>query len=56
MAQTVEQLKASLKELSQRRAQIEQEIAVRSARLEAAGVGMKGSLVDREVSGDRGGR
>ena len=50
MGQTNDELKASLKELSQRRAQIEQEIAVRTARLETAGVGMHGSLVDAEVS------
>ncbi|GAB4816577.1 hypothetical protein N2152v2_003623 [Parachlorella kessleri] len=48
MAASAEELKASLKDLSQRRSQIEQEIAVRSARLEAAGVGLKGSLVDKE--------
>ena len=49
MAASADELKASLKDLSQRRSQIEQEIAIRSARLEAAGVGLKGSLVDKEV-------
>lgn len=51
MAQSAEELKAQLKELSARRARLEQDIAVRTARLEAAGVGMSGSLVDREVRG-----
>ena len=49
MEQTPEQLKAALRDVSQRRKAVEEEIAARTARLEAAGVGMSGSLVDREV-------
>lgn len=47
---TVEALKAELKTLGERRRALEQEVAARAARLEAAGVGMSAALVDREVS------
>jgi hypothetical protein len=43
-------LKAQIKSLGEQRATLEREIAQRSARLEAAGVGLSGALVDGEVS------
>lgn len=48
-ADDASQLKAQLRSLMDRRAALEREIAVRSARLEAAGVGMEASLVDAQV-------
>lgn len=48
---SADQLKAELRAVGERRAGIEQAVAQRMARLEAAGVGMTGSLVDREVGG-----
>lgn len=50
------QLKAQLKRLGDQRAQLEAQIAVRSGRLQAAGVGMDAPLVDSEVSGGGGRR
>jgi len=43
-------IKVQLKRLMDQRGALEAEIAVRSGRLEAAGVGMHGALVDAEVS------
>ena len=42
-------LKSTLKQQLQERDSIEAEVAERSARLEAAGIGFDGKLVDREV-------
>eukprot|EP00887_Chlorella_sp_A99_P004437 scaffold30.g4437.t1 len=47
-ALTVDELKTELRSLSQRRAALEAEIAARTARLEAAGVGMQVPLVDAQ--------
>ena len=44
-----ESLKVQLKDLMLRREEIEGDVALRSARLDAAGVGLQGSLVDSEV-------
>ncbi len=44
-----DELKARLKELVDARSRIEPQIAAASARLDAAGVGMQGSLLDNEV-------
>lgn len=48
-ADTVAELKAQLCSLMDKRSAIEREISARTARLEAAGVGMSASLVDAEV-------
>lgn len=45
-----ESLKVQLKDLMLKREEIEGDVALRSARLEAAGVGLHGSLVDPEVA------
>ncbi|KAL4434406.1 hypothetical protein ABPG75_000847 [Micractinium tetrahymenae] len=45
---SLDELKARLRRLEQQRSGIEGEIALRSARLEAAGVGMQAPLVDAE--------
>ena len=42
-------LKAQLKRLGDQRSALEADIAVRSGRLQAAGVGMDASLVDAQV-------
>ena len=44
-----ESLKVQLKDLMLRREEIEGDVALRLARLDAAGVGLQGSLVDSEV-------
>lgn len=48
-------LKAQIKSVADQRASLEREIAQRSARLEAAGVGLTASLVDSEVRPSGGG-
>lgn len=45
-------LKEAIKKLMNERSSLEEEIELCSARLEAAGVGGSGPLVDREVSED----
>ena len=50
MCSSAATLKAQLKGLGEQRAALELEVAQRSARLQAAGVGMGGPLVDSEVS------
>ena len=45
-----ESLKVQLKDLMLKREEVEGDVALRSARLEAAGVGLHGSLVDSEVA------
>ena len=47
-------LKAQLKRLADQRSALEADIAVRSGRLEAAGVGMDASLVDAQVRSEAG--
>lgn len=50
MVGTPDGVKVQLKALSDRRGALEAEIAQRCARLEVAGVGMAGALVDVQVT------
>ncbi len=52
MTAALADLKAQLRRLEVQRSAIEAEIAQRSARLEAAGVGMQAPLIDDEVNSD----
>lgn len=45
--------KAQLKALVAQREHLEQQLSVATARLEASGVGLHGSLVDKEVRGEK---